>query len=182
MNVPPVSWMSICRSGGSSPLSTILRRSRISAGLPGIMPGVQAWTARRSAATPDLPCPCWDRSMAAGIVTAWLEPEENARSTSSHSRPNETTPAQSSSVRVGDVDGMPPTVMRSARARGDQWTLAIRMRPLVCGGSVTWGVVGGSPNWCRAAALRCEATVPGGPARQAASSRCCHVTGANAPR
>ena len=48
--------------------------------------------------------------------------------------------------------------------------------PLRFRGIVTCGSVGGFASPYSAAAVRCEATVPGGPARQATIARCCQVS------
>ncbi len=52
------------------------------------------------------------------------------------------------------------------------------MRPLAVRGTVTWGIAGGSPSPCNAAALVWEITLPVGPARIATHASCIQPVGA----
>ena len=98
----------------------------------------------------------------------------SALSTRSHSSSPSTRPAaaQSMIVRVGVVHrsllrtqtSLGPTTLRKG--------CALLNRPLALRGTVTWGVTGGLANPNRAAAVRWEATVPVGPARQAIMTFC----------
>src|SRR5581483_9619081 len=87
--------------------------------------------------------------------------------------------AQSMTVRTGVVQGILALTARSPGPRVARWTVAAcRRRPLAFTGIVTWGRPEYLARPWRAAAVRWETTVPGGPARQVIIASCCQEAGA----
>jgi hypothetical protein len=78
-------------------------------------------------------------------------------------------------MRAGVVHGIPATVVRSKAGTDERCTLAMRKRPLRPRGTVPCGSIGGRHTPLSAAVVRCEATVPDGPARHATMAYRCQV-------
>ena len=184
-NLPSPSKTSIWRSARGNPHSISLRWSRASGVLPAGAPDRHTSSARSSpsrrrrfvlrAASQAWPL---DRMSRDGCISFL----HRALSMRSHKASPSRRPeaAQWMTVRIGVVHGILRRLHVSP-ARSCPLKVSVpRNRPPALGATVTWGTAGTGPRPNRAAAVRCEATVPSGPARQAIIASCSQRAGAPA--
>lgn len=151
------------------------RRSRISAGLPGAIGSDHNRSTSFSRPSPGRPGALSSAS-ARWIRSALVKPSKMRASTTALRAVDDSTRAQSSAVRAPLVQGTFAMLVRSPLERSARCTTAPTRRALAARGTVTCTLDRCCTPPNSHAAVRWEATVPGGPASTAAMIRWCGVT------